>query len=144
MSKFVFVMQHRPSTEQVEAARATGASRILCLTPTKDEDKVEGIEYGGSVQLLNVPDDPSLRRDWFIHRASEILNAFGGMEATDIFHAMGQPQLANALNAAASRVGAVCVESVTARESVDQQQPDGSTKKVAVFRFKGFRPVYTF
>ena len=134
-------MQHVPSQDQVSAARATGAEEIYVLEPVKAEDKVAGLFYYGSVRLLNVPDDPAYSREGFLKQAAALVNnvTFG-----DVVHVMGQGQLVNAANAMARQKGAALVESVTARESVEETQPDGSVRKVAVFRFKGFRPVYDF
>lgn len=128
MAKFVFVMQHATTVDQIAAAKDGG------------HDIVEV----ANKKLLVVPDDTSLGREWFTTRAAEILSAVGGVAPGDIVHAMGQPQLANAVNADARLAGATLVESVTARESVDEPQPDGTVKKTAVFRFRGFRPVYDF
>ena len=136
-------MQHRPTLEQLQAARAL-ADRILALAPSKVEDRVEGIEYVGRVALLNVPDDPGLGREWFVDRAREILEVLTTLAEGDTFHPMGQQQLAMALTAAARREGAEIVESVTARESVEVTQPDGGVKKESVFRFRGFRTVHEY
>ncbi len=125
--RFVFVMQHQPTIEQLESAGKIGD--IVQL-----EDK----------KLLNVPDDPALGRDFFVKRAEEIEVALGGFSSDDTVQAMGQQQLATAINARAKKTGAVLVESVTARESVEVTQPDGSVKKENIFRFKGFRPMYEF
>lgn len=143
MGTFFFAMQHKPNPEQIAEALKV-AERIVALAPTNPADRVEGIEYVGSTALLNVPDEPKLDRAWFVNRAKEILSAFGKMKQGDTVQAMGQYQLANALNAAARRRRALTVESVTARESEEQVQPDGSTKKVVVFRFRGYRPLYKF
>lgn len=143
MKTFYFIMQHTPSPEQLEAARAK-AERIVALDPGKPEAVIKGIEYVGSTRLLNIPDDPCLTQNWFVLRAAEIFAATGAIQPGDVLHAMGQPQLVNSLNAVARRQGIELVESVTARESIDEVQLDGSTKKVAVFRFRGYRPVYEF
>ncbi len=121
-------MQHQPTTEQIAAAREVGRE-VIELADKK---------------LLAVPDDAGLTHDWFIQRAAAILAAVGGVSTGDTVHAMGQPQLANAVNAKARWAGATLVESVTVRESVDEPQPDGTVKKTAVFRFRGFRSVYEF
>ena len=128
MSKFVFIMQHATTEAQVVAARQSGCE-VVDLADKK---------------LLAVPDDAGLVRDWFVQRAEAILAAVGGVALGDTVHAMGQPQLANAVNAAARRAGATLVESVTVRESVDEPQSDGTVKKTAVFRFRGYRSVYEF
>ena len=91
-----------------------------------------------------MPDDPSLGREFFVSRAEKIEVALGGFSADDTVQAMGQQQLAMAVNARAKVAGAQLVESVTARESVEVAQPDGSVKKENVFRFKGFRQMYEF
>ncbi len=98
--RLVFVMQHQPTAEQLEAAARIG--EIVQL-----EDK----------KLLNVPDDPELGRDFFTKRAEEIELALGGFSSEDTVQAMGQQQLAMAINARAKKAGASLVESVTARES---------------------------
>ena len=141
--KFFFLMQHQPTVQQVEAAREMGAEKIIamCAAPEKP---LAGVEYLGNNNLLNVPEDPSLDREWFLSRAKKILTAVGDMNPGDIVHAMGQYQLTFALNVLARQAGAELVESVTKRESVDKSLPDGSTKKVAIFRFIGYRPVYEF
>lgn len=128
MANFVFVMQHSPTPEQLKAVERGG--RVAVELADKE--------------LLVVPDDPSLQREWFVRRAEEIIAVIGGVGLGDAFHAMGQPQLANALNAAARDRGAILLESVTTRESVEAPQPDGTVKKTAVFRFSGFRPVFQF
>lgn len=143
MSSFYFIMQHKPTPEQLQAARAV-ADRILALAPAKAEDRVEGIEYAGSIALLSVPDDPNLGREWFVDRAREIFEALTTPGEGDIVHAMGQQQLAMALTALARWEGAKIVESVTARESIEVKQADGSVKKESVFRFRGFRTVHEY
>jgi len=135
-------MQHKPTNEQMTAAKAI-ADRVVCLMPGNPADKIEGVEYFGSTSLLNVPDDPSLSRDWFVQRAQEIFNVLNPVEG-DTVHIMGQQQLAQAMSAMARDGGMNRVESVTPRKSVDQTQPDGSVKKVSVFEFAGFRSIYDF
>lgn len=125
--RFVSVMQHQMTLEQAEEARLLGE-----VTELADKS------------LLIVPDDPELGRDFFLQRAEEIIQAVGGLGFGDVFHAGGQAQLVAALVRKARDRQAFPVESVTARESVDQKQEDGSVKKTAVFRFRGFRPVYQF
>jgi hypothetical protein len=141
-------MQHNPSPEQAAAARELGADQLVALCTTPDPAKgqgspTEGVEYLGKQNLLNVPDDPALARDWFVNRAAEILAAVGGVSEGDVMHAMGQQQLAMAISAASHRVGATLVESVTRRESIDVVK-DGVTTKTSVFKFVGYRPVYQF
>lgn len=128
MAKFFIIMQHTPTPEQ----RAEGAERFG-----------EIVELGNKA-LLNVPEDPELGRDWFVQRATEILDAIGGVWPGDTVMAMGQQQLALAVNAEARRRGACLVEAVTRRESVDESQPDGSVKKTNLFRHAGFRALYEF
>lgn len=144
MATFYFLMQHKPTPEQISAARAMGADKVVALAPAKPEDRVGGVEYEGSISLLNVPDDPGLNRDWFVTQVAKIDDAVGGFANGDTIHAAGQGQLVNAINGIARSLGANCVESVTTRESIDRSQPDGSVKKESVFRFRGFRPVYEF
>ena len=141
MAKFYFVMQHTPSKDQTLAALQTGTQEIWCLEPVKAEDKLPGVRYYGHVSLLNVPEDPAYSAEDFLKQARILVD---GVAEGDVVHVMGQGQLVNATNAVARWKGASLVESVTARESEEVVQPDGSVKKVAVFRFKGFRPVYDF
>lgn len=130
MSKFFFIMSHVATPDQIAAAH-------------KDGHDVVELDAAGK-KLLVVPDDAGLGRDWFVQRAEAVLAAVGGVRPGDTVHAMGQPQLANAVNAAVRRAGATLVESVTVRESVDEPQTDGTVKKTAVFRFRGYRTVYEF
>lgn len=127
MSRFIFIMQHALTPDQRAAAEELG-------------DIVEL----QSKELLNVPPDPDLPRDWFIQRAEEILAAVGGIKEGDTLHAMGQHQLTVALNAAGRRAGARLVESTTERVGVETVQPDGTVVKKFIFKFVGFRPVYEF
>ena len=127
MSKFFFVMQHQPTAEQMTAAAAVG--EVVQLVDKK---------------LLNVPDDPTLGKEFFTTRAEEIETALGGFSAGDIVHAMGQAQLAAAITARARKVGANLVESVTPRISKEVPQPDGTVKKEVVFSFAGFRTVHEY
>lgn len=142
--KFVLLMQHTPTPEQLQAVREFGVAEIVALDSGKPEARVEGVEYRGSTQMLMVPEDPELPREWFVQRAAEILTAVGGVGPGDIVQAMGQIQLANAINAAARHAGARLVESTTRREGVEKLQPDGTVKKEFIFKFAGFRPVYEF
>jgi len=127
MSKFFFIMQHQPTAEQLAEAGKIG--EVVQLADKK---------------LLGVPDSPTLERDWFVQRAEEIELSLGGFSAGDTVQAMGQQQLAMALNARGLRAGVTLVESVTERKAVETAQPDGSVKKESVFVFRGFRPVYEF
>ena len=127
MSKFFFVMQHQPTAEQMTAAAAVG--EVVQLTDKK---------------LLNVPDDPTLGKEFFAGRAEEIETALGGFGSGDTVHAMGQAQLAAAITARARKAGAVLVESVTPRISNDVPQADGTIKKELVFSFSGFRTVHEY
>ena len=126
--KFIFIMQHQPTTEQINAA-SEGGREIVQLVDKK---------------LLLVPDDPELSREWFTARAEEITAAVGGISEGDTLHCMGQQQLALAVSAIGRRVGADLVESVTPRTSKDIPQPDGTIKKETVFSFSGFRTVHAY
>lgn len=128
MSKFIFVMSHAPTAAQLEQA-AVGGRQVVEL---------------GQKPLLVVPDDANLGREWFVTRAEEVVAAVGGIEEGDTLHVMGQQQLAAAIQAIGRRAGAVLVESVTPRVSVDKPQPDGSVKKENVFTFSGFRTVHQY
>lgn len=127
MAKFFFIMQHQPTAEQLAEAGKIG--EVVQLADKK---------------LLNVPDDPALSRNWFVQRAEEIELSLGRFSASDTVQAMGQQQLAMALNARALLAGATLVESVTERKAVETSQSDGSIKKESVFVFRGFRPIYQF
>lgn len=129
MKKFVFVMQHPPTPEQITAASNVG--EVVEMTK----------EAKG---LLNVPDDPKLGRDWFATRADAILASVGGVGSGDTAHIMGQAQLASATQAAARKAGATLVESVTPRTSVEKTLPDGKVEKTNVFSFAGFRTVHEY
>ena len=126
--KFVFVMHHVPTTEQLSAAGAEGRE-VVQLADKK---------------LLAVPDDASLGRDWFTTRAAEILAAVGGLQEGDTLHVMGQQQLAMVVSAMGRKAGATLVESVTPRTSKEVTQPDGSVRKESVFSFAGFRTVHQY
>ena len=52
----------------------------------------------------------------------------------------GAPFLMGALERALKIVGITAVYAFSVRESVDQPQPDGSVRKVTVFRHAGFVP----
>jgi hypothetical protein len=128
MRRFIFIMQHQPTPEQISAA-SEGGWEIVQINDKK---------------LLVVPDDAGLGRQWFVRRAEEIAAAVGGITHGDILHVMGQQQLAMAVMAIGRRVGANMVESVTPRVSKDIPQPDGTIKKEFVFSFKGFRAVHEY
>jgi hypothetical protein len=128
MKKFIFIMQHQPTTEQLTAA-SEGGREIVQIADKK---------------LLVVPDDANLDRHFFEKRADEILAAVGGVSEGDVAHIMGQAQLAAATQAAARKAGATLVESVTPRTSKDVPQADGSVKKESVFTFSGFRLVHSY
>lgn len=125
--KFIFIMNHAPTSEQL--ARAAEMGTVVELTEKK---------------LLAVPDDSSLGRDWFSARAAEIIASVGGVSPGDTVHMMGQQQLALAVNAAARARGARLVESVTPRISREIRQGDGTVKKENVFSFAGFRELHAY
>jgi hypothetical protein len=122
-------MQHNPTPGQISGAVAESGRTVVELTEKK---------------LLIVPDDPTLGRDWFVQRAEEIAAAIGGISEGDILHVMGQQQLAMAVAAIGRKAGAMLVESVTPRVSIEVTQPDGSVKKENVFTFSGFRTVHEY
>ena len=122
MNKFFFVMQH-PLTPEQKTAASEGGREIVELQQKN---------------LLDVPDDPTLGREWFATRATE------GVGDGDIAHVMGQQQLAAATQAAARRAGATLVESCTKRDSVEKTLPDGKVVKTNVFTFAGFRTVHEY
>jgi hypothetical protein len=127
--KFIFIMQHQPTAEQITAA-SEGGREIVQITDKK---------------LLVVPDDAELGRDWFTQRAEQIVAAVvGGINEGDTLHCMGQQQLAMAVTAIGRRAGANLVESVTPRVSKDIPQDDGTVKKEFVFSFTGFRTVHSY
>lgn len=126
--KFIFVMQHAPTPEQLTAA-AEGGREVVQL---------------GDKKLLVVPDDAGLGRDWFVQRAEQIVSSVGGIAEGDTLHCMGQQQLAMAVTAIGRKAGATLVESVTPRVSKETTLPDGSVKKENVFTFSGFRPVHSY
>lgn len=127
-AKFIFVMQHNPTAEQLTAA-SEGGREIVQI-----QDK----------KLLIVPDDANLGKEWFTTRAEEIVKAVGGISEGDTLHCMGQQQLAMAVTAIGRRAGANLVESVTPRVSKDIPQADGTVKKEFVFSFTGFRTVHSY
>jgi len=127
-TKFIFVMQHAPTAEQITAA-SEGNREVVQVSDKK---------------LLIVPDDAELGRDWFVQRAEEIVSSVGGIAEGDTLHVMGQQQLAMAVSAIGRKAGATLVESVTPRVSKDIPQPDGTVKKEFIFTFKGFRLVHSY
>jgi hypothetical protein len=127
-TKFIFIMQHAPTVEQITAA-SEGNREVVQVSDKK---------------LLIVPDDAELGRDWFTQRAEEIVSAIGGIAEGDTLHVMGQQQLAMAVSAIGRKAGATLVESVTPRVSKDIPQPDGNVKKEFIFTFKGFRLVHSY
>lgn len=128
MAKFIFIMQHQPTPNQIEAAA------MMAVDVVQLDDK----------RLLLVPDDPDLDRDWFVQRAEAIVVAVGGVEQGDTLHVMGQQQLAMAISGIGRRAGATLVESVTPRVSKEVTQPDGTVKKENIFSFSGFRQVHEY
>lgn len=134
MAKFFSIMQHLLSDEQRKEVSTLGLDIVELKVARKDDFN----------QLLDVPADPLLGREWFVERAQAIASAVGGFEQADVVLAMGQPQLAAAIQGEARKAGAYNVEAVSERQSVEQVQPDGSTKKTAIFVHKGFRPVYSY
>lgn len=128
MAKFIFIMQHVPTPEQLSAA-AEGGREVVQVADKK---------------LLVVPDDPNLGRDWFTARAEAVASAVGGFAEGDTLHVMGQQQLAIAIGAVGRRAGCSLVESVTPRVSKDIPQPDGTVKTDKVFTFSGFRTVHEY
>ena len=128
MRKFILVMSHAPTNEQLVAA-SEGGREIVQVADKK---------------LLVVPDDANLGKEWFTSRAEEILAAVGGISEGDTLHVMGQQQLAMAVSALGRKAGAELVESVTPRVSRDIPQADGTVKKETVFSFSGFRTVHAY
>ncbi len=128
MKKFIYIMQHAPTPEQITAA-SEGNREVVQVSDKK---------------LLIVPDDAELGRDWFVQRAEEIVSSVGGIVEGDTLHCMGQQQLAMAVSAIGRRAGANLVESVTPRVSRDIPQADGTVKKEIVFSFTGFRTVHNY
>lgn len=122
--------QHRCTQDQLDAG-------ILdCPDPQHDRLK----------QLLTFDELPTAPEVW--QRACQIANLFeqvavdlGFDYATDetSLHAMigGAPFLMADLEDAFHESGVLTYYAFSKRESVDQQQPDGSVKKVAVFRHAG-------
>ena len=127
-NKFIFIMQHAPTPEQITAA-SEGNREVVQVSDKK---------------LLIVPDDAELGRDWFVQRAEEIVSSVGGIAEGDTLHVMGQQQLAMAVSAIGRKAGATLVESVTPRVSKDIPQADGTVKKEFIFTFKGFRTVHNY
>ncbi len=127
MKKFVFIMQHTPTAEQV--TRASESGQVVELSDKK---------------LLLVPDDLYLDYAWFVSRAADIVAAVGGICPGDTVQVMGQQQLAMVVNAHARSCGAELVESVTPRTSKEVHQPDGTVKKETVFSFAGFRKLHNY
>lgn len=140
--RFYFLSNHKPLREQVIAAKSLGCDEIICLNPVKPEDRVDGVQYVGSQELLIVPDDPALGRGWFVSRAATIVASLGEISEGDIVTIGGQSNLVNAVQAILRMAGCVHVESVSARVSQDETLPDGSVRKTSVFQFAGFRPAY--
>ncbi len=128
MKKFIFIMSHVPTKEQLVAA-SEGGREIVQVADKK---------------LLVVPDDANLGRDWFVQRAEEIVSSVGGIAEGDTLHVMGQQQLTMAVSAIGRRAGANLVESVTPRVSRDIPQADGTVKKEFIFSFSGFRTVHSY
>ncbi|MSU56212.1 MAG: hypothetical protein EXS51_02805 [Candidatus Taylorbacteria bacterium] len=128
MKKFIFIMQHAPTAEQITAA-SEGGREVVQVNDKK---------------LLIVPDDANLGKEWFTNRAEEIVAAVGGISEGDTLHVMGQQQLAMAVSAIGRKAGAELVESVTPRVSKDIPQADGTVKKEFIFTFKGFRTVHQY
>lgn len=128
MKRFIFVMQHAPTAEQLTAA-SEGGREIIQISDKK---------------LLVVPDDANLGKEWFTTRAEEIVSSVGGITEGDTLHVMGQQQLAMAVSAIGRKAGATLVESVTPRVSKDIPQTDGTVKKEFIFTFRGFRLVHSY
>ena len=112
-------MNHSATLEQLSAA-SNLAAEVIQFT---DRD------------LLTVPHDPNLPREWFTTRAEEIIRLVGGIQKGDVLHVMGQPQLAIAVMAAGRRAGARIVESIHPRTKIPGKRP---------FQFSGFRDVYEY
>lgn len=100
------------------------------------------------VRLLTVDTIPSW--DEIEDRCADIAelachNGLGGDDGEDPHptSAMvgGAPSMMVPLEAALRSVGIQPVYSLSRRESVDQHQPDGSVRKVAIFKHAGWRPV---
>ena len=67
MAKFIFVMQHQPTPEQLSAA-TEGGREVVQLADKK---------------LLVVPDDAGLGRDWFVQRPNAcIMSAHAKIDIT--------------------------------------------------------------
>src|SRR3989338_2972194 len=128
--KFLFIMQHAPTPEQLTAA-SEGGREIVRI----DNDPAKKA-------LLIVPDDKELGKEWFLARAEAIASAAGGFGVGDTAPILGQAQLASAAQAAARKAGATLGESVPPRVSKETTLPDGSVKKENVFTFSGFRTVH--
>jgi hypothetical protein len=122
--------QHRCTQDQLDAG--------ILDCPDSYYDKLK--------QLLTFDELPAAPEVW--HRARQIANLFEQV-AVDLgfdyatnetsLHAMigGAPFLMANLEDALDENGVLIYYAFSKRESVDQQQPDGSVKKVTVFRHAG-------
>ncbi len=140
--KFVFIMQHAPTTDQVADARRMGFTEVGAFAPLP-ENPIEGVKYLGLTQNLYVPEDLGLERDWFVNQAQTILQ-LAGVKSGDAIVAAGHAQLMTAVNAVAKQLGIARFESVTARVSEDIHGSDGSVKTVQVFKHLGYRKIFDF
>ena len=125
--------QHAATAEQVEAG-------VIDLPPEARECLV---------QLLTVEALPT--RQEIDARCSDIAELAASLASPDdrqdgtaglATHAMigGAPWMMGALEAALIDKGIEPVYAFSTRESVDHPLPDGSVRKVAMFRFAGFVP----
>ena len=111
--------QHPASAEQIAAG-------VVDPSPTDKQAIVE---------LLTFDSIPTSLEVW--QRAHDLLAI-----AKDAGHTQamigGAPYLITEIVRHASRYGITCAHAFTARESAEVTQPDGSVKKVAIFRHMGF------
>lgn len=117
MTRIINLTQHAASAEQIEAG------------------VVEPADKRAVSALLTFDSCPN--RDEIARRAGELaaMAASGGFPAAMIG---GAPYLMGPLESALRGAGVTPLYSFSTRESVEQTQPDGSVRKVAVFRHTGW------
>jgi hypothetical protein len=92
-----------------------------------------------AVDLLTFDDIPDARRvRWAASLLAQLCQDVASTMAVDAVMIGGAPFLMPPLEAALKAVGLQPVHAFSRRESVEQTQPDGSVRKVGVFRHVGF------
>jgi len=154
MPKIVNLTQHTATESQAAAgladlptAERLELSKLLTVPADALKASDEFLDYDLSGRAQEIVSR------WAVPAIAERIRSAAGADADDDadvirvhrqaaavrFMVGGQADLMEYLEAAIRRVGGIPVRALTERVSEDQTQPDGSVRKVAVFRHLRFR-----